>query len=263
AHDAVILEHERARDDRVEEVPIVTDDEQRAVVVDKTVFQRLERLDIEIVRRLVEDEQIRRTREELREDHSIALAARERRNPRHRLLRREQEVREVSDDVLLPAVDRDVIAALADDVHHRLGFVDLAAKLIEVRDLEVRAELHAAFVRLELADEYAQQRGLADAVVADDADALAAHDPKREIVEQLLAAERMRHVARLDDLASRELFGLVDEDACGARTLDSSRALLAHGFERTVAPLVAALSRLVALPDPGLYLGELHVEKRV
>src|SRR6185295_3441264 len=76
AYFAVILEHERARDDRIEEIAVVADDEQRAVVFGQTLFERFQRLDVEVVGRLVEHEQIRRPREELRKDHAVALAAR-------------------------------------------------------------------------------------------------------------------------------------------------------------------------------------------
>src|SRR5690606_30498986 len=73
----------------------------------------------------------------------------------------------------------------------------------------------------------------------------------------------MRHVARLDDFASRELLGLVNQDPSSTRTLDPSRALLAHRLERADASLVTVLSRLDTLPDPGFLLGELLVEERV
>ena len=71
----VVFEDERARDDRVEEISIVTHDEQRAVVLVEAIFERLEGLDVEVVRRLVEDEQVGGTREQLRENHAIAFAA--------------------------------------------------------------------------------------------------------------------------------------------------------------------------------------------
>ena len=56
----VVLEDERARDDRIEEIAIVAHDEQRAVVVGQPLLERFQRLDVEVVRRLVEHEQVRR-----------------------------------------------------------------------------------------------------------------------------------------------------------------------------------------------------------
>ena len=60
----------------VEEIPIVAYDEQRAVVLGQPVLERFERLDVKVVRRLVEHEQVGRPREQLREDHAVAFAAR-------------------------------------------------------------------------------------------------------------------------------------------------------------------------------------------
>src|SRR5436190_9425398 len=142
AHFAVILEHERARDDRVEEIAVVADDEQCAVVFDEAFLERFQRLNIEVVGRLVEHEQIRRPREELRKDHAVALAARQRRDRRQRALRRKKKVREIGHDVLLVSMNGHVLAAFADDLGYGLARVELAAKLIEITDLEVRAELY-------------------------------------------------------------------------------------------------------------------------
>ena len=100
-HLSIGLEHERRRDHGVEKVSIVAHDEQRAFVLGEPVLERFERLDVEIVRRLVEHEQVGGLREQLGEDHAIALAARQRRDRRQRALGGEQEVREIRDDVLL------------------------------------------------------------------------------------------------------------------------------------------------------------------
>ena len=51
-------------------------DEQRAVVLGESVLERFECLDVEVVRRLVEHEEIGRPREQLGEDHAVAFAAR-------------------------------------------------------------------------------------------------------------------------------------------------------------------------------------------
>ncbi len=59
----------------VEEIAIVAYDEQRAVVLGQSVLERFERLDVKVVRRLVEHEEIRRPREQLGENHAVAFAA--------------------------------------------------------------------------------------------------------------------------------------------------------------------------------------------
>jgi hypothetical protein len=62
----VSLEREHARDDGIEKVPVVTHGDQRAAVLGKSIFERLECFDVEVVGRLVEDEEVRGTRKELR-----------------------------------------------------------------------------------------------------------------------------------------------------------------------------------------------------
>ena len=64
------------------------------------IFEQLERLDVEIVRRLVEHEHVRGPGEEARQQQPVALAARKRFHPRLRALPREQEVREIAEHVL-------------------------------------------------------------------------------------------------------------------------------------------------------------------
>src|SRR5690606_17324334 len=128
--------------------------------------------------------------------------------------------------MLAAAVDRDVIAAFADDVPDRLGLIDLPPHLIEIGDLEIRAELDRAVIRLDLPEQDAEQSRLADAVVTDDPDALAAHDPQRKVLEQSLAAVAVADVARFDDLAAGQLFRLVHQNASGTRPFDAGGGLL-------------------------------------
>ena len=78
----------------------MADQEQRAGVFLQRRLQQLERLDVEVVGRLVQHQQVRRPREQAREQQAVALAAREHRDRRLRALRRKQEVPEVADDVL-------------------------------------------------------------------------------------------------------------------------------------------------------------------
>ena len=75
------------------------------------------------------------------------------------------------------------VVALAHRVEHSPLGIELLALLVVVRDLHVRAATHLAGVRRELAEQQPQQRRLARAVGTDEADAIAAHDPGREVAE--------------------------------------------------------------------------------
>ena len=57
------------------EASIVADDEHRAGEVDELRLEQLQRLDVEIVRRLVEHEHVGRPGEQPREQQAVALAA--------------------------------------------------------------------------------------------------------------------------------------------------------------------------------------------
>jgi hypothetical protein len=58
-HHALAFEGDRARHDVVEKRPVVTDQEDRSRVVGQELFEEFERLRVEIVGRLVQDEHVR------------------------------------------------------------------------------------------------------------------------------------------------------------------------------------------------------------
>ena len=64
----------------------------------------------------------------------------------------------------------DVVEPVGDDLPQRLVRVDAAAALVDVGDLDRLADLELAAVERLEADDRLEQRGLADAVRADDAD---------------------------------------------------------------------------------------------
>src|SRR5205807_2080221 len=107
-------------------------------------------LDVEVVRRLVEDEDVRGTREEAREQQSIALTARERFDRRPGALRREEEIAQIADDVLARSVELDEITAGRDGVGERGFLVQDRAELVEVRDRDLGAEAHTAGIGCDL-----------------------------------------------------------------------------------------------------------------
>ena len=151
--------------------------EQRAGELEQQLLEQVERLDVEIVRRLVEHEQVERPREQPREQQPIALAARQRAHRRARAIGREEKVLQVAEHVLARCRRRSIeVGAVGDAVEHAALRIELLAQLIEVRDLEAGAEADRARVGRELAEQEAKQRRLARAVRADQADAIAAHD---------------------------------------------------------------------------------------
>src|SRR5690606_5837038 len=77
--------------------------------------------------------------------------------------------------------------------------VDAAAGLVDVGDLHGLADLELAAVeRLEPHDRL-EERGLADAVRADDADDAVAREREAQAVDELAAVEALAQVLRLED----------------------------------------------------------------
>ena len=81
--------------------------------------------------------------------------------------------------MLALVADLDPFAAGADEVFQRGVQVERVAHLVEVGDLQIGALAHLAAVGLQLAEDELEQRGLAGAVGADQADLVAAQDGAR------------------------------------------------------------------------------------
>ena len=74
-HASLAFEDKRARHHVIDERAVVADQQQGARPVDQQRLEQLERLDVEIVGRLVEDQEIRRPCEQSRQQQAVALTA--------------------------------------------------------------------------------------------------------------------------------------------------------------------------------------------
>src|SRR5689334_2118519 len=92
-----------------------------------------------------------------------------------------------------------MVKAVGHDLEHRFLGVEATAALVDVAELDRLAEAQLAGVGLLLADDHAEQRGLADAVRADDADDAAARERERDVLHQGFALETLVEVRGLDD----------------------------------------------------------------
>ncbi len=157
-------------------------------------------LDVEVVGGLVEEDDVPVADEQGGEADAAALAAREAGD-----LRVPRDIREqAADDVAHPRVaGPHVLLDAADDRlgdrHARIDHVGL----VEHADADAATARHPPRVGLEPVGEQLQQRGLAVAVAADDADAVALVEAEGDLVEdgarrefevQALGAEEMCHV---------------------------------------------------------------------
>ena len=101
----------------------------------ESLFQQLQRFGIEIVRRLVEDDDVRRLRKQLRQQHAVSLAAGQKLHRRAGSFGAKQKVLQIADDVPRLAFDKDRVGAVADVFLDRGFFVQLTAQLVEVGEL--------------------------------------------------------------------------------------------------------------------------------
>ena len=164
-------------------------------------LERLAALEVEVVRRLVEHEQVRAARDDEREREPPPLAAGER---AHRLL------------VLLPAREEEPAEELLRlrapqpgrgdrGVEHRAALVELRLVLGEVRGLDAVAELDPPRGGLAPAEHRLEQRRLARAVRADERHVLAALEREARRREQRLVARAEREPVGLDHDPARAL----------------------------------------------------------
>ena len=152
--------------DAVEEIAVVADQKHGALVVGQHLLQQIQRLEIEVVGRLVEDHQVALAGQRHGQHQPAAFAAGEHADGGAGLLGPEQEILHVADDVALLAADEHLVAGAAGQRFARAspagpgfrasGRAKPAARLVP--------SLHRAAVGRELAGQQLQQCGLAGAV---------------------------------------------------------------------------------------------------
>ena len=76
-HELAVAHLDHARDHLVQEIAVVRHDQERAVEVHQRLLDRLAGGDVEMVRRLVEDEEVRLEDHQLRKLQAVAFAARQ------------------------------------------------------------------------------------------------------------------------------------------------------------------------------------------
>ncbi len=131
--------------------------------------------------------------------------------------------------------------------------------LVQRRHLDIGAEPDRAAVGRAAAGQHVDQRGLAGAVRADDADAVAALDPDRKSVDDLAVAEGFADVLGLDhQLAGFVGFGRREIGVAGGAAIVA--ALVAQRMQ-IAEPLDVALAAAGdAVAQPVLLVDDLAVE---
>ncbi len=165
----------------VEEVAVVRDDEDRPLELADRPFEGVAGPDVEVVRRLVHDQQVGRGGRQPGQRGLALLAAGELADVVQDEIAGEAEPGEEVADVPLDPVG----VVLGPDGAEDGGLGrERFEPLVVVADQDLVAELDLARVGRDLADQGLDQRRLPRAVRAEDADALAAEEREVEVLEQ-------------------------------------------------------------------------------
>jgi hypothetical protein len=217
--------------DRVEEAPVVADDDAGAGIAHHEVLDELDALQVEVVGRLVEDQQVGRRRHQDRQLHARLLAAAQHRRRPSAGRRAGSRGRQHLLDLVLAVVaaaglerglqravgaqrrlvagghlrlerthallERVVFAGAAHHEVHHGGALRHRRHLRAVGDAQVAARVALAEVGVVDAGEDAHHRRLAGAVVADDADAIAFVDAQRQPSRIASSPKRRTILSRL------------------------------------------------------------------
>ena len=167
--------------DGVEEPAVVGDHHQRGRTTDQVLGEPRDRLDVEVVGRLVEDQQVDVVEQQAGQRAAAAFSTRE---PVHGPVEGHVGQQHL-DDLAGGRVTRPLVVVLAGehDLAHGVGVVEQVA-LVEVADVQPAVQRDPATVGGLPAGHQVEQGGLAVAVAPDDADALTLGDAEAHLVEQ-------------------------------------------------------------------------------
>ena len=133
---AVSLEGDDVGGQAIEEPPVVGDDHHRSGEARDPFFQGTERVDVEIVGRFVEQEEVGTSAEEFREMDAVAFTTRQRPDLLLLVWPLKVELGNVAAGVHGPLAEFDRVVAAGDLLEHRLGGIEGIATLVDVADID-------------------------------------------------------------------------------------------------------------------------------
>ena len=163
------LPRQDVRGDAVQEHTVVANDHRTARELEQRGLERGKRLDVEVVRGLVEEQQVAALLERKRQVQTVALAAGKHAGTLLLVLALKAKARHIGAARDLGLADHHVVQAVRDDLPQVLVGVDARAILIDVRNLDGLAHLELARSQRLQTHNRLEQRGLTDTVGADNA----------------------------------------------------------------------------------------------
>src|SRR5262245_23136031 len=178
---ALAVKNDQQINDAVEEVAVMADHDCRALKLQERLLQRVAGPQVEVIGRLVEHQHVDTQRYQPRQGRPAALATRE---TSHQLINLIADQPEAAKQVAHLLLSRLEVVLWPDRADHWLVVGQHLQMLVVVADLGEVAALDNALVRVLVAQQDAQERRLAAAVGAQDAEALAARQGKIQMTEQ-------------------------------------------------------------------------------
>ena len=196
---AVFHAHDVVRQ-QPDEMHVVADEDERAFVLLQRHNQRVNTGHVEVCRRLVHQQQVRRIEQQFHQREPAFFAAAQHAHRLEDVVAAKQKAAEDVADGLLGHALRRVERLLQDGV---LGIQHRRSVLREIAGLRVVTVLEQAGLRLEDFREQLEQRGFAGAVRSDQHDALAALGLEmKSVVNQFFAVAELDFLQRDDALAA-------------------------------------------------------------
>ena len=196
---AVAFEGQDMRRDPVEEPAVVADDDGAAGEIVERLFQRAKRVDVEIVCRFVKQQQVGAALQHPRQMDPVALATRQLADAFLLVAALEIELPDIGPRRHRALAELDLVQPVRDHLPDGLRIVEIVTRLVDIAELDRIADGEGAVVGGFAAGDHPEQRRLAGAVRADDADDSAWRKPEGQIVDQQPLAESLAQPLGVDD----------------------------------------------------------------
>ena len=253
----VALEGEHVGRHAVEEHAVVRDDHRAAGIGFERVLKRAQRLGVEVVGRFVEQQHVAAVLQHLGEVHAVALATGEIADLLLLVGAAEIEGGAICARIDLVLAELDHFGPTRNFLPDVLVGIERVAALVDITHLHRLADADRAGVGLLVAGEHAEQRRLASAVRADDADDAAGRQLEGEVFDQHLVGKTLGQAVDLDDDIAEALAGRNDDLRVGRLAvlslldqflirLDARLRLGLASLRRGRDPLALAPDRLLA-----------------
>ena len=229
----------------------MADDHRAAREIVQRRLQRLQRLDVQVVGRFVQQQHVAARFQQLGHVHAVAFAARQGADLLLLVAALEVEGAAIGAAVHRRVAQGDQLGAAADLLPDVVVVAQRVARLVDIGQLHRLAQGDRALVGLLLTGQHAEQRRLARAVRTDHADDAAGRDGEVQVLDQQLVAHRLLQADDLDHLATQALAVRDDDLGAGDALL---LGLVGHLVIGVDAGLLLGLTGLGAGADPFQFL---------